>query len=119
MFLKLLPIWIAYFLAAATPGAAQIYIIENSFLGSVKRGRWAALGVSLGSAVWVMVVAFGLNQIVGPNSRGQLFLKIGSASLLSYFILINIKKFFSARRSTNVSTKTLRREPASRIFFKG
>jgi threonine efflux protein len=119
MLLKLLPIWIAYFLAAASPGPAQIFVIESSTLGSRVRGRWAALGVTLGTGFWVLLVALGLNHFVQSVSWGRTALRWGSAALLAYFFVRSLILIWQHKRKTIQQKSPLRNEPRWATFSKG
>ena len=122
MLLKFLPIWLVYFLAAASPGPSQVFVVENSSLGSVRRGRLSALGISLGTAVWVLLVAFGLGAFVNTFAYGAIFLRVLSIALLSYFIFRNIKSVWLQARTGVVAHKVQTQvapESAARLVTKG
>lgn len=118
MLLKLFPIWIAYFLAAASPGPSQVFVMESTFFGSRRRGRFGALGISIGTGIWVLLVAFGLNQLVNSFARGPFFLKCGSVLLLTYFLVRNVKAIWQ-RRAEGAIHFQIAKESAVKTLVKG
>jgi threonine/homoserine/homoserine lactone efflux protein len=92
-----------YFLAAATPGPSQFFILERALLGSRRDARWAALGVSVGTLVWVGIVIWGLGGFMTrvPQARG---IVAGlSVSLLYFFGLRNLKRAYLDRKKRPVA----------------
>jgi len=90
----LIPFILATLLTNATPGAAMLYNINTT----LKRGKWygllAALGVELGTFVYVLIVSFGLANVITTSTFlyktiklcGQLYLLY-----LAYTMLPNRK----------------------------
>lgn len=119
MLLTLTPIWIAYFLAAAAPGPSQIYVVECSTFGGRARGRIAALGISLGTAVWVTLVAFGLGHLVQAFSLGPTLLKVASIGLLAYFFVRTVVQLITGGRQPVDARHPVAIERLHSTFIKG
>jgi threonine/homoserine/homoserine lactone efflux protein len=122
--IKLIPLWITYFFAAASPGPAQVFVVEKSLLSSKKEGRLAALGVSLGTCVWVLFVGVGVQKLSQSFAGGHMAIRILSIGLLGFFILKNLhilwnQKINPKTKSSPRSQQKSKREKSSRIFFKG
>ncbi len=121
---KLLPLWATYCLAAATPGPAQVFIIERSLFDSRKSGQWAALGVSLGTWAWVVFVGIGMQKLSSNFPEGRAYIRYLSISLLGFFIYKNIvtisQNFIKHRiRKIPKAPKNFASESPRRIFVKG
>ena len=67
------------------------------------RARIGALGVSLGTGLWVVLVAVGLSRLVNAFERGPDVLRAGSAALLAYFFVKNLR---SAGSSSGPSARS-------------
>lgn len=102
MFAKLLPIWIAYFFAAAAPGPSQIFLIENASFGSKSFARWAALGITVASGVWVAIVTLGLGAITQALKSKSTLLIGASLVLLTYFFLRSLQLAFRSRKNRHM-----------------
>lgn len=121
---KLLPLWVTYCFAAATPGPAQVFIIERSLFDSRKAGQWAALGVSLGTWAWVLFVGIGIQKVTQkfPGSRDIIgYLSMG---LLGFFIYKNVYKIIQNIVKKKIlkvppQPKVHKKESPSKIFTKG
>lgn len=133
------PVWLAYILAATSPGPATFLIIDQSTFVSRPHGMITAFGVSLGTAFWVVSAAFGFQKILQPLVSNGNILPILSLALLIYFgqknlvngirLLRTRKNFLSLpteKKSTNqhsFGTSTLgKRKKAflfSQVFLKG
>ena len=80
-----------YFLAAATPGPAQFFILERMLGRSHHDARWAALGVSAGTFVWVIFVVWGLRQFVSYVPGARLVTAWMAVALLVFFAIRNLR----------------------------
>jgi threonine/homoserine/homoserine lactone efflux protein len=121
---KLIPLWVTYCFAAATPGPAQVFIIERSLFDSRKSGQWAALGVSLGTWAWVVFVGIGMQKFSSHFPEGRAYIRFLSLFLLGFFIYKNtatiITNFVKHRiRKIPKPKKSYVSEKPSQIFFKG
>jgi threonine efflux protein len=83
----LIPILIAYSLAAISPGPSAILVMEYASFGPRRLARMLALGVSSGSFMWVAAVAFGLGALLRAFPGLAAGLRYASAALLSYFLI--------------------------------
>jgi len=89
-----------YFLAAATPGPSQFFILEQLVLRSKRDARWGALGVSLGTMIWVFFVIAGLGQLLTAWPEARRFTALLSIGLLVYFVFRNFREILQVRRVT-------------------
>lgn len=94
----LIPILIAYSLAAVSPGPSVIMVIEHASFGPRRLARILALGVSLGSLVWVAGVCFGIGSLVRAYPAAGDWLRYLSAALLSWFLVKTVIAIAKPRR---------------------
>ena len=95
-----------YFLAAATPGPSQFFILEQLVLRSKRDARWGALGVSLGTMIWVLFVIAGLGQFLGAWPEARRLTALLSIALLLYFVVRNLREILGARRAERSSPRS-------------
>jgi threonine efflux protein len=81
-----------YFLAAATPGPSQFFILEQLVLRSKRDARLGALGVSLGTMVWVLFVVAGLGQLLSSWPEARSVTALLSIALLVFFAARNLRE---------------------------
>lgn len=80
---NLLLIYLAYFLATASPGPANLAIMKISMSSGRKTGITSALGVITGSITWAALAVSGLTELLKVYSTALIYIKtIGGLYLL-------------------------------------
>lgn len=102
---KFIPIWLAYVAAAISPGPSQAFVLETSVYATKNQGHWGAFGVTLGTAIWVLLVAFGLSALVNSFPSGKFVLSLGSTLLIGYFLVRNLIIFLTDPKAVNQKTR--------------
>ncbi len=95
-----------YFLAAATPGPSQLFILEQLVLRSKRDARWGALGVSLGTMIWVFFVIAGLGQLLSAWPEARRFTALLSIALLFFFVVRNLREILGDRSEAKSTPQT-------------
>jgi threonine/homoserine/homoserine lactone efflux protein len=95
-----------YFLAAATPGPSQFFILEQLVLRSKRDARWGALGVSLGTMIWVFFVIAGLGQLLSAWPEARRFTALLSIALLLFFVVRNLREIRGDRSALKTAPHT-------------
>lgn len=95
--MDILTIYLIYFLAAATPGPSQVFILERAMLRSRSEARWGALGVTVGSFFWVALVAWGLGAFIKHHPWVSVYLSCLCVGLLFYFGARNVQMLLKHR----------------------
>ncbi len=111
--------WIAYFLAVASPGPAQVYVIDNTTIGPKSRGQLAALGISLGTSIWVLSVSFGLGRLIQDYPFTRDALRYLSILLLGYFLMLSIRRLLFDKVIRGATAHALPTNDKIRIFTRG
>ncbi|MEO5667497.1 MAG: LysE family translocator [Bdellovibrionota bacterium] len=98
--MNVLMVCMVYLLAAATPGPSQFFILEQVLLKSPRAARWAALGVSLGTLIWVLFVIWGLGSVVASHPESRVVIAYLSVALLLYFAARNLRLILQRRNTS-------------------
>ena len=88
--------WVALSaLLIATPGPDTALIIRNALAGGPRASTLSALGVAVGTLVWVTASAVGVGVLLERSSTAFTVLKLAGAAYLCY---LGLRSLFSAQR---------------------
>jgi RhtB (resistance to homoserine/threonine) family protein len=88
--------WVALSaLLIATPGPDTALIIRNSLAAGPRASTMSALGVAVGTLVWVTASAVGVGVLLERSSTAFTILKLAGAAYLCY---LGLRSLFSTQR---------------------
>ena len=119
-------IWLLHVAALLTPGANVLLVSHLAASGNRRSASYAALGVTLGAAIWSSAAALGVGAVFAAFPAARLVLQVAGAIYLLYVALrlwrspaattstsssLAVGRAFRAGLLTNLSN------PKSALFF--
>jgi len=114
---QILPAYVAYLIAAASPGPAIMAIISTSMTQGRKAGMTISLGIFGGSMTWACAAALGLATLLQTYAMALEVLKI----LGGLYLLYLAYKAFRAMRSQidMPAASAIRKDSARSLLLRG
>lgn len=103
---SLVPILVAFFVAAASPGPATIAVSLVSMNAGRNAGMIYGYGLSVGLAFWGIVAATGLGAILEASNIALTILKVVGGIYLIWLAFGSIRSAFRVNQIRSASTPT-------------
>lgn len=105
-------IWLLHVAALLTPGANVLLISHLAASGNRRSASYAALGVTIGAAIWSSAAVLGVSTLFAAFPAARLFLQVAGAAYLLY-VASRLGRSRAPAASSSVAT------PPARAFRAG
>ena len=113
---ELAALWLAWVVAAGSPGPATLSIAGTSMNTGRRAGVIFAIGILVGSAFWGIAAALGMGALMLANAWAFTILRYVGAAYLMYLALKSVRSAFAPDKSLLHKAHS---GSALQIFIKG